>query len=128
MDELVEPRPSVLLVDDSDDERDLYELLLASEFDIVHACRGAEALALASAKRPSVVVLDIAMPGIDGFETCRRLKADPSTAKIPVVMLTASDFVPAEALVAGAFAVLTKPCPDRMLVETIVRALSGVVR
>jgi two-component system cell cycle response regulator len=118
-------RPSILIVDDCGDQRDLYALLLASEFDVIGAGRGEEAIALAAERRPDVIVLDIEMPGIDGFETCRRLKADRSTASIPVVMLTGSRYEPADSLVAGAFAVLEKPCPDRTLVDTIVAAIIG---
>jgi CheY-like chemotaxis protein len=118
-------RPFVLLVDDCGDQRDLYELLLESEFDIAAVSRGEHALALAAARRPDVVVLDIQMPGMDGFETCRRLKADPDTASIPIVMLTGGDYVPADALVAGVFAVLEKPCPERRLVETVDAALAA---
>ena len=125
MNETGQRRPAILLIDDCGDQRDLYELLLASEFDVVGAAGGAQGLKLAAVHKPEVIVLDIAMPGMDGFETCRRLKADPSTASIPIVMLTGSDYVPADALLAGVFAVLEKPCPDRKLVDTIVAAIIG---
>ena len=125
MNETGQRRPEVLLIDDCGDQRDLYELLLESEFDVVGAAGGVQGLALAAARRPDVIVLDIEMPGMDGIETCRRLKADPSTASIPVVMLTGSDYLPAETLLAGVFAVLEKPCPDRKLVDTIVAAIIG---
>ena len=125
MNETGQRRPEILLIDDCGDQRDLYELLLESEFDVVGASGGVQGLALAVARRPDVIVLDIDMPGMDGFETCRRLKADPSTASIPIVMLTGSDYLPAETLLAGVFAVLEKPCPDRKLVDTIVAAIIG---
>ena len=118
-------RVSVLLVDDCGDQRDLYEVLLASEFDVIAASRGPQALTLAAARRPDVVVLDIEMPEMNGFETCRRLKDDPATRPIPVIMLTGSDYVPDEARRVGAFAVLEKPCPDWRLVETIVAAVAS---
>ena len=117
------PRVSVLLVDDCGDQRDLYELLLGSEFDVAVASRGPQALALAAEERPDVIVLDIEMPEMNGFETCRRLKDDPSTRGIPVIMLTGCDYVPDEARFVGAFAVLEKPCPERQLVKTIVAAV-----
>jgi len=125
MNESVSLRPLVLLVDDCGDVRDLYELLLTAEFDVCTASRGEEAIEVAATERPQIVVLDIGMPGLDGLETCRRLKADPSTAGIPVVMITGGDYVVADALVAGAVAVLEKPCPDRRLVETIAAVLRG---
>ena len=125
MNETGQRRPEILLIDDCGDQRDLYELLLESEFDVVGAAGGVQGLALAAARRPDVIVLDIEMPGMDGIETCRRLKADPSTASIPVVMLTGSDYLPAETQLAGVFAVLEKPCPDRKLVDTIVAAIIG---
>ncbi len=128
---MIDPPPkrvSVLLVDDCGDQRDLYELLLASEYDVLTAARGAEALVLAALRQPDVIVLDIEMPEMNGFETCRRLKADPSTRSIPVIMLTGSDYIPDEVRLAGAFAVLDKPCPDRTLVETIASAVTGIAR
>lgn len=121
-------RPFVLLVDDSGDQRDLYELLLASEFDIVAVSRGEHALALAVSRHPDVIVLDIEMPGMDGFETCRRLKDNAATARIPIIMLTGADYAPADALVAGVFAVLEKPCPERKLADVIGTALAGQER
>lgn len=119
-------RVSVLLVDDCGDQRDLYELLLVSEFHVISASRGAEALSLAARQRPDVIVLDIEMPEMNGFETCRRLKADPATRSIPVIMLTGCDYIPDEARLVGAFAVLEKPCPESRLVRTIVAAAVGV--
>ena len=118
-------RLSILLVDDCGDQRDLYKLLLQAEFDVISASRGAEALGLAWLRQPDVIVLDIQMPGMNGFETCRRLKENPSTRPIPVIMLTGGDYIPDEALLAGAFAVLDKPCPERRLVRTIVAAAAG---
>jgi CheY-like chemotaxis protein len=119
-------RVSVLFVDDNGDQRDLYELLLASEFDVATAGRGIEAIGLAAARRPDVIVLDIDMPEMNGFETCRRLKSIPSTRSIPVVMLTGGHYIPDEARLAGAFAVLQKPCPEARLVDTILAAIGGM--
>ena len=72
-------RPTVLLVDDCREQRDIYEIVLARDFRVVTAGRGLDALALATSERPDVVVLDVMMPGIDGWETCTRLKVDPAT-------------------------------------------------
>jgi CheY-like chemotaxis protein len=113
--------PRVLLVDDSDEERNLYALMLASAAAVTAVGRGDQALALAGADPPDVVVLDVMMPGLNGWETCTRLKADPVTARIPIIMLTSVDGVdvPARARQAGAFAVLMKPCPVERLILTI---------
>lgn len=62
----------------------------ARGYEVQTACSGSEALAAVRAARPDAIILDVEMPGMDGIETCRRLKANPATAKIPVVILTAT--------------------------------------
>jgi signal transduction histidine kinase len=84
------PQVTVLVVDDRASNR----LLLAHEFQlqglvVAQAADGAQALALARSLRPDLVLMDILMPGINGFEACRRLKASPETADIPVIFMTA---------------------------------------
>ena len=113
--------PRVLLVDDSDDQRNLYAAMLAATASVATAARGEDALELAAADRPDVIVLDVMMPGMDGWQTCEHLKANPLTKSIPIVMLTSLDGidVPARARKAGAIAVLMKPCPVERLVLTI---------
>jgi CheY-like chemotaxis protein len=114
-------RPLVLLVDDNVQQRDMYEVALAPDFKIVTATRGADAIALARARRPDAIVLDVRMPGMDGLEVCEHLKSDPATESIPVVMLTgASDpRLRLEGMEAGAAAVLTKPCTPATLLQAI---------
>ena len=113
--------PRVLLVDDSDEQRTFYAAVLQPSAVVMTASRGEDALALACADPPDVVILDVMMPGMNGWETCERLKADPVTASIPIIMLTSLDGVdvPARARQAGATAVLMKPCPDERLLLTI---------
>jgi len=114
----------ILVVDDCVEQRDLYEYLLASEFELASAGRGPEAIELAIERQPDAIVLDFQMPEMNGIEVCRRLKRHPDTATIPVVMLTGSPRdVRAEALAAGAAVVLTKPCPIDQLVEHIVGSI-----
>ena len=111
-------RPTVLLVDDCVADRKLYETVLASEFEVVTASRGLDALALAGLVRPDVVVLDVMMPGLNGWDTCVLLKADEITANTPVVMLTGADDpnLVERARAVGAAGIETKPCPaDRLL-------------
>ena len=84
-----EARPCVLLADDEPDLLDLLRRALAGEnYNVLVACTGEEALALAQKHRPDVIVLDIVMPGLDGLEVCRRLRGDPLLAQVPVLFLT----------------------------------------
>jgi CheY-like chemotaxis protein len=114
----------LLLVDDYVPERDLYEIALEQHFQILTASNGPEGIAMAIAERPHVIVLDVLMPGMDGWETCTKIKSHPVTADIPVILLTGSDerSLSRHAVAVGAAAILTKPCPADRLVERI-RAL-----
>jgi len=107
------PPLSVLLVEDDLDGRRLYaQWLTAAGFHVQEAHNGLQALERAFDSRPDVVVTDLHIPGIDGFELARRLKQDPRTLDVPVLAVTgyvafASD--PGRALRAGCDAVLPKP-------------------
>ena len=82
----------VLVVDDVPANVKLLEARLSAEyFDVVTAMSGAEALAICERAECDIVLLDVMMPDMDGFEVCRRLKAEPATHHIPVVMVTALD-------------------------------------
>ena len=83
-------RPRVLLVDDYPDAREMYgEYLRLSGFDVVDAANGLEALERAGDARPDIILMDLSLPVMDGWEATRRLKSDPRTRAIPVVALTA---------------------------------------
>ena len=101
---------------------DLDKIIIMSEyFDVTTATSGPEALAICSRLGCDIVLLDVMMPGMDGFEACRRLKRDPSTAHIPVVMVTALD-QPADrlrGLEAGADDFLTKPIDEMTLIDRV---------
>lgn len=118
--------PSVLLVEDDQEGRRLYaEWLTESGFRVEEAHNGLQALDRALGSQPDVVVTDLDIPGIDGFELTRRLKRDPRTCGIPVLAITgyaAFASNPLRALQAGCDAVLPKPCsPDDL--ETAIRSL-----
>ena len=116
----------VLVVDDLPVNARLLEAKLMSEyFQVEIAGNGPEALAVCARGECDVVLLDVMMPGMDGFEVCRRLKGDPQTAHIPVVMVSALDQRSdrLEGLSAGADDFITKPYDD-MALMTRVRSLS----
>ncbi|CVI58209.1 MULTISPECIES: PleD family two-component system response regulator [Agrobacterium] len=112
----------VLVVDDIPANVKLLEArLLAEYFDVVTAEDGFKALAICDKEQVDIILLDIMMPGMDGFEVCERLKANPNTAHIPVVMVTALD-QPSDrvrGLKAGADDFLTKPVNDLQLIARV---------
>ncbi|MBI1405132.1 MAG: PleD family two-component system response regulator [Caulobacter sp.] len=108
----------ILVVDDIEANVRLLEAKLTAEYyDVLTACDGPTALAIAAAEKPDIILLDVMMPGMDGFQVCRRLKDDPETRHIPVVLVTAldgrSDRI--QGLEAGADEFLTKPIDDVMM-------------
>lgn len=82
-------QPLVLVVDDTPENLTLMSELLAGSYRVKVANHGAKGLSIAAQSLPDLILLDIMMPEIDGYEVCRRLKADPATAEIPVIFLTA---------------------------------------
>ena len=117
----------VLIVDDSLHTRELYtEYLTFRGLGVITAPDGEAGLALALAMRPDVIIMDLAMPGLNGITVTNRLKQHPRTRRIPVVVLTGYAFraIQQGALEAGADAFLTKPCLPEDL-ERSVRELLG---
>jgi len=105
----------ILVVDDIQTNRRLLEARLSAEyFEVLQAADGQACLDVAARDHPDLILLDIMMPGLDGFETCRRLKSDPALRHIPVVMVTALDQRQdrIKGLEAGADEFLTKPVDD----------------
>jgi two-component system, OmpR family, alkaline phosphatase synthesis response regulator PhoP len=118
-------KKKVLVVDDERDIVDLIRYNLRQEgFDVAAAYNGKEALEKA-AQLPDLIILDLMMPVLDGFETCKRIKADPRTAKIPLVFLTASSSEVDEVvgLELGADDYIQKPISPRKLVARVKAAL-----
>ena len=122
-------RPLVVLVEDQPDLRRLYaEQLTISGFDVVEAGDGADAITHTTALGPDVVLMDLSLPGIDGWEATTRLKNDERTAHIPVVALTAHDGAGEleRATRAGCDWFVPKPCPPDALIVEVRRVLSGL--
>jgi CheY-like chemotaxis protein len=120
----MEGKPRVLVVDDYPDGRELVvEYLAFHGFPVIQARDGHEAIALAGSWRPGIILMDLRMPGLDGWEVTRRLKADPSTKEIVVVALTAlalkTEVQAARA--AGCDAVIPKPCVLALLADALAR-------
>jgi two-component system cell cycle response regulator len=108
----------ILVVDDIEANVRLLEAKLSAEYyDVLTASDGVTALAVAAKEKPDIILLDVMMPGMDGFDVCRRLKDDPETRHIPVVLVTALDGRADRitGLEAGADEFLTKPIDDVML-------------
>ncbi|MDO8988987.1 MAG: response regulator [Sideroxyarcus sp.] len=84
-------RPTVMIVDDAEDILMIMESILAREYSLKLYSRAQDALDYAFANPPDLIMLDVMMPGIDGFETCRRLKANPKLRDIPVIFLTSKN-------------------------------------
>jgi two-component system cell cycle response regulator DivK len=119
-------RPCVLLVDDYPDAREMYsEYLAFSGFDVIEAANGIEALQRAAERRPDIILMDLSLPVMDGWEATRRLKADSRTAGIPVVALTGHALagISEGAKQAGCDAFVTKPCLPEDLVKEIRKVL-----
>lgn len=117
----------VLLADDSVDVQEMYALALSSEgFRIIGASNGLVAIERAAELRPDVVVTDLRLGGLDGFEVCSRLKADPRTADIPVIALTGLTHADLgdRADRVGFDSVLIKPCLPADLAIEIRRVLA----
>jgi two-component system cell cycle response regulator DivK len=112
----------ILLVEDNEMNRDmLSRRLVRNGFEIVMAVNGQEGLDLASSENPDLILLDMSLPIVDGWEAARRLKADATTAKIPVIALTAHAMVQdkEKALAAGCDDFDTKPVELPRLLEKI---------
>ena len=114
----------VLIVEDDPDQRRFLERMVgASGWRVATAPDGEAGLAAAREHRPDAIILDVMMPRLNGFQTCRQLKADPDTSGIPVVVVTAKD-QPADEFWArevGADAFLAKPVDLRSLLDLLQR-------
>lgn len=120
---------TILVVDDDAFiRRPLQFMLRAEGFDAPTAVDGDEALRRVAERRPDLIVLDVMMPGRDGFEVCRELKSSPDTAAIPVILLSARgrEHDRERGVAAGAAAFVTKPYSPSGLLATIRELLDPV--
>jgi len=124
-------QPCVLVVDDEPIILRLLEVNLRLDgFAVVACSTGEEGLRAAEERPPDAVVLDILLPGIDGFEVCRRLREVPATARVPVIMVTAQaqDEDRERGYALGVHEYVTKPFEPTELVALVRRALAGRAR
>ncbi len=117
-----EAKALVLLVDDDRECREMYaRFLREAGFDVAEAHNGNQALSKAAEQPPTIVVTDLALPGLDGYQLTRKLRQQSPTEQVPIIAITGYGGFKADtarAVAAGCDAVLTNPClPDRLLEE-----------
>ncbi len=123
-------RPRVIIVDDDRDTREMLTLALELEgFDVTQAANGLRLISAMHVDRPDVILLDVMMSWIDGFELCRAIKRNPTFAAIPVIFISARKSAEDErtGLAAGAVAYFSKPIDMDRLVGRIREVLAGAV-
>jgi two-component system cell cycle response regulator DivK len=121
-------KPIVLVVDDFADNREMYsEYLTFSGYEVIEAKNGAEAVEAAHERMPDIIIMDLSLPVMDGWEATRQLKADERTRRIPIVALTGHALAGHSkgAKEAGCDSFLAKPCLPDQLVAEIRRMLEG---
>jgi CheY-like chemotaxis protein len=120
-------KKKILIVDDEPNVRKLLRTVLNKNFSVLEAEDGSQAVNLASAEKPDLILMDIIMPKMDGYTSCHALKSKPATKSIPVVMLTAIDLKSNLQLSKeiGADGYITKPFKSRDLINNITHFLAS---
>ena len=119
-------RPTILLVEDFDDARELYSTCLRSSgYDVIEAATGVDAVALARSALPHLILMDLLLPGMDGWQATAELKSDPRLKHVPIVALTAHALSDERERITslGCDAFLAKPCLPPDLIRTVDRIL-----
>jgi CheY-like chemotaxis protein len=122
---------TILVVDDDHEIRGLWKHMLSKNIPgllAADAGDGSEALRLARELQPDLIIMDVAMPGMDGFEATRQLKEDSATSRIPVLVVTGKVYSSHRALDAGCDAYLLKPVSEEQLLREVARVLEGRLR
>jgi len=114
-------RCRILSIDDNPDNNEIIQEILCDDYEVRIASSGEEGLEVASEFKPHLILLDIMMPGIDGYETCRRIKADPTLKDTIVIMVSAKELVDdkVEGYEVGAYDYITKPFSEEDLKDSV---------
>ena len=112
----------ILVIEDQEDNRRILRYLLTSaDYEVIEAVTGEDGVSQAERERPDLILMDIQLPGLDGYEATRRIKANPALRHIPIIVVTSyalsGDDV--KAFAAGCDAYVTKPFSPRQLLATI---------
>jgi len=123
------PKKILVVEDDTDNRRIVVKVLTVEGYDVVEATDGIQALARARAEHPDLILMDLALPNMDGWEATRRLKGDPDTRTIPVVALTAFAMRGDEeqARAAGCDDYVPKPARPVAIREVVKKYIGGAV-
>ena len=119
-------RKRILVVEDQEDNRRIArDLLTSADYGVIEAVTGEEGVTLAESQRPDLILMDVQLPGVDGYEATRRIKANPALRHIPIVAVTsyALSGDDRKAMAAGCDAYVAKPYSPRELLVTIRRYL-----
>jgi len=111
----------ILVVDDTDFNRDLIVQLLSEEYDVVEAVNGQEGIAMAETEKPDLILMDLGMPVMDGWEATRRLKANSALKQIPIIAVTSHAMIGDElhAREAGCDDYIPKPVDEEVLIQKV---------
>jgi putative two-component system response regulator len=117
--------PTILIVDDNATNAELLYEILKESYDVLVALDGPFALETAKEELPDLILLDVMMPKMDGYEVCRKLKEDPETAQIPVIFITAcqDETNLSQIHQSGAFGFISKPIDFSILFDQMHQAL-----
>jgi CheY-like chemotaxis protein len=123
--------PTILLVEDNDDNRRIYVAILAhAGYRVLEATDGEAGIAIAQRERPGLILMDVSIPKIDGWEATRRLKADPSTSSIPIIALTAHALASdrEKAMEVGCDGYIPTPAEPRLVLAEVQRRVGPASR
>ena len=123
---IIIPKKILIVEDDPSFSRAITHIIQKEGYDVISASNGMTGLRMANSENPDLLILDVMLPGLDGFEICNRLRQDPLTANLPIIMLSAKgqDIDKTTGLKVGASEYLTKPVDRALLLEKITSLLN----